>query len=368
MRDERRGHGPAAGPSPVAGVARAATGRAVLDASLTARTPITYDPYLRGRSIERVEGTATHARGGASAWSAVVKRTTGPGLREARRELEAYRTGVAAPGGAGLGAPRLLGAVDEPDVVELWLEPLNDAYAGRWPVERFAAAARSIATWDASWVGRAVPDALDSEDAWAERHAQPERVTEALAELQTLAARAGPELIERLADPGLVRTASLISSTAARIRRLSSFPASLLHQDLVRSNLFALPGDRTAAIDWEHVGRGPLGVDLAPFLIGSVRRGEASSDHLAALETACLDSYERELGRSHPAAVLDVRPAYRLAVGLRWHVVLGAVRVSLDPDATRIRGSRPLEARADGLRHLIAVARYILDAADLEPV
>jgi hypothetical protein len=54
---------------------------------------------------------------------------------------------------------------------------------------------------------------------------------------------------------------------------------------------------------------------------------------------------------------------YRLAIGLRWHVVLGAIRVALDPAATRVRGMRPDEPRAESVGQLVALARYLLRAA-----
>jgi hypothetical protein len=47
----------------------------------------------------------------------------------------------------------------------------------------------------------------------------------------------------------------------------------------VRSNLFALSDTSTVGINWENVGRGPLGVDLVPLVLGSVRRGEAAAHH-----------------------------------------------------------------------------------------
>ncbi len=78
----------------------------------------------------------------------------------------------------------------------------------------------------------------------------------------------------QLDDDGFERTQAMITSTDARVESLAEFPQSLLHHDLVRSNLFALKGAHTAAIDWENIGPGPLGVDLAPLVVGSVRRGE----------------------------------------------------------------------------------------------
>jgi hypothetical protein len=64
--------------------------------------------------------------------------------------------------------------------------------------------------------------------------------------------------------------------------------------------------------------------------------------------------------------VADVRSAYRLALGLRWHVVLGVVRTLLDPAATRVRGSIPDESRAESLRHMTILARHLLASADAD--
>lgn len=63
-----------------------------------------------------------------------------------------------------------------------------------------------------------------------------------------------------------------------------------------------------------------------------MRRGEASGDDLPGLERAVLESYVQALadegGRT--AEVIDV---YHLALGLRWHIVLGTIRVWLEPDS-----------------------------------
>ena len=108
----------------------------------------------------------------------------------------------------------------------------------------------------------------------------------------------------------------MIASTPDRIRRLQMFPTGMLHHDLVRSNLFATPGGRTVAIDWEVIGPGPLGVDLAPLVGGSVRRGEASGDDLPVLEQAVLDAYMSALATAGIREDTKVREAYRLALGL----------------------------------------------------
>jgi hypothetical protein len=345
-------------------VAQAALGRPLRSAAVTEREPVTYDPFLAGREVVRVVGVAEPANGGGVEWRAIVKRTGGPGLRAARRELASYRLGLADPDPVhGLRAPKLLAWDEGSEHVEIWLEDLRDELFGEWPVERFGLAARHVATFDAQTARRPLPEGFDSEDAWAERHGQPERVPEALTRLDALRRAPGAtRVMGALDDAGFHRTGALIASTPERVARLATFPQTPLHHDLVRSNLFALEDGSTAAIDWENVGRGPLGVDLAPLVVGSVRRGEASSDDLEALERTVLDGYLAGLRDAGPGGDGEIREAYRLALGLRWHVVIGAIGTALDPAIKRIRGSRPDEPRAEGLRHLLSVARHLLRA------
>jgi Phosphotransferase enzyme family len=345
-------------------VAQAALGQPVRDAAVIERAPIAYDPYLAGRKVERVVGVAGLADGSRAEWHGIVKRTAGPGLRAARRELAAYRSGLADPNPVhGLRAPKLLAWEEGAAHVEIWLEQVRDELAGVWPVERFGLAARHIAAFDAWAAERPLPPDFDSEDAWAERHGQPERVPEALTQLDALRSTPGArDVMGALDDDDFRRTGALIASTQERIDILETFTQTPLHHDLVRSNLFALDDGGTAAIDWENVGRGPRGVDLAPLVVGSVRRGEASSEDLGALEQTVLDCYIAGLRGAGVERDDDFREAYRLALGLRWHVVIGAIGTALDPAITRIRGSRPNEPRDESVRHLLAVAHHLLDA------
>lgn len=346
--------------------AERALGHAVASAAVRTRTPLVYDPYLAGRSVERIEGIAQAAGGEEVVWRAIVKRTAGPGLRAGRRELAAYRDLLTPAGGqVGLRAPRLLAWSDESGHVEIWLEELGDTYGGRWPAGRFAIAARHIGTWDADAARRGLPRDFDAEDEWAERHGQPHLVREALAEVEAMVGRSGAlETGEMMDDHGLARTRRLIASTSERIARLATFARTPLHHDLVRSNLFAVNEASTVAIDWENVGRGPLGVDLAPLVIGSVRRGEASSDDLAAIEAGVLTGYSLGLRAAGVGVRHDIDEAYRLAVGLRWHVVLGTIRTAVTPGSAGFRGSRLDEPRTEALRHLVALSRHILAVAE----
>ena len=351
----------------LAALATAALGRPVASAEIVRREPLDYDPFVAGRSVERVIGRAIVGASSSAAcvpWTAIVKRTRGADLAAARRELWAYRQGIARRTGPGMAAPALLGSENGAEGVALWLEEVRDEHGGLWPLDRFATAAADIAAWDAAM--RDVPaDGSWLELAWAERHGQPDRVGEALAVLSAIAARPESASAARaIGDPGLRRTAAMISSTPERIHRLRAFPSGLLHHDLVRSNLFAVADGRTVAIDWEVIGPGPLGVDLAPLVGGSVRRGEASGDDLPALEQAVLAAYITTLATVGIRESAAIREAYGLALGLRWHVVLGTLAAFLDPETTGIRGSRPTEPRDEALRHMAILSRHLLEAAE----
>lgn len=343
--------------------AELALGLPVRTAWVVERSAIAYDPYLPGRAVDRIRGVAETTDGSRNPWSAVAKCTSGPGLRAARRELAAYRLGLTQPAdGVPFRGPTLLASENEDDRVEIWLEDVADEHGGTWSVERFGVAARHIGAWVARAREVAVPSDLDSEDAWAERHGQPTRLDEATTRLDALkGAPNADELAARLGDVDFRRTQALIDSTPERIERLARFPQTLLHHDLVRSNLFALSRDETVAIDWENVGRGPFGVELAPLVIGSVRRGEASADDLPAIEEAVLTEYLAALQGAGIRNEDDVRAAYRLAIGLRWHVVLGAIGSWLDPTSWGMRGSRRDEPREEALGHLVELTRHILD-------
>jgi len=160
-----------------AGVASALLGGGVSRAAVTSTVPVVYDPFLPGRSVDRVTGVAELPDGATVPWNAIVKRSSGAGLRPARRELAAYRHGLTGRSSA-LSAPALLGWDDSGGQVEVWLELLQDRFDDRWPVAQFGVAARRIGARDAAMVGVAPVARFDSEDAWAERHGQPERLEE----------------------------------------------------------------------------------------------------------------------------------------------------------------------------------------------
>src|SRR5215210_4584431 len=100
-------------------------------------------------------------------WSAVVKVVHAPEhaasqrrCRYARRELLAYTSGLLDDLPGGLAAPRLLGVDERPgDVWLLWLEDVTDTAGRRWPLERYALAARHLGGFNGAYLtSRPMPD------------------------------------------------------------------------------------------------------------------------------------------------------------------------------------------------------------------
>lgn len=352
--------------------------------SVLGRVPIAYDPYLPGRSVERVTGVA-HTRAGEAPWAAIVKITAAPAAdtdpeiaarmrtarTAARRELDAYRSGLLVTSAAPFRGPRLLAASAsaEPGVpIELWLEDIVDEMPGHWPPERFVIAARHLGAFNGSHPVTDFQAMPSLHWDWRSHHAQPAFVARALDELAELATGADGRLIQALGPRFIARTRRLIETAPQTIAALEARPVILCHHDAVRSNLLTChtpAGDvQTVAIDWEYAGAGPPGADLAPLVIGSVRRGEADARDLSMMEAAAMRAFVSALhdaGDATPAAFVE--RAYAGAVALRWHVVLGAARAVAGASTVK-RHRAADETPSEALDQAVLLARHILDTAE----
>ncbi|HEV3463529.1 MAG TPA: aminoglycoside phosphotransferase, partial [Actinomycetota bacterium] len=112
---------------------------------------------VEGPSGRAVVKLATAAGGGDHAWATSDH---GHHWNAWRREVLAYQTGFAQRvyADAGLGAPRLLAAVEpRPGTVALWLEDVAGLPGARWPVPRLADFAERLGRAQAGWAGRELP-------------------------------------------------------------------------------------------------------------------------------------------------------------------------------------------------------------------
>ncbi len=104
---------------------------------------------------------------------------------------------------------------------------------------------------------------------------------------------------------------------------LDRLPQTLCHRDLFRRNLFArrtVGGeDQSIAIDWAFAGRGAIGEELVPLILGSIGFFEVELDRAQTLEEVVLEGYLEGL---HDAGwqgdPRQVRLGYAAAGSLRY--------------------------------------------------
>lgn len=329
------------------------------------REPLEYDAFLAHRSVSRIRGTARPAEGSPSVpWALVEKRTEGPALAvpyllgNARRELAAYRSGLLAELPPGIRAPHPHGTLGDADGgITLWLEEVR--HGGARPLGRddLLAAAEGLGALGGRWLGRP-PEAEWLFTGWIDQHAQPE------------AASAGSRI---LASPGSrsravlgarIPAAARLLAEQDRVRAaLEGLPRTLCHHDATGANVFR-GSDGIVLIDWESVGPGPLGADLASLLCSSVRRGDASAADVSAVLDAAVDRCCTGIRSTGSEADPDlVRRGLDASLALRWKLAADLVD-SLDAGSAPRRGSLPEESPETAVSELVALLDLVLGAAE----
>lgn len=254
-----------------------------------------------GAGTQGIYRFAGHARnqGATQPWSLVLKVCTSQlGSAEAsdwnywRRELLAYQSGLLDHLPGGLAAPRCYGVVQSPEMFWLWLEDVTDELGPRWPLERYALAARHLGQFNGAYLaGQPIPSFPWLGPGW----------------LRSLVAQAAP-VMARLREPlthplqrqllPAENVSGLLQLWAERqifLDALDRLPQTLCHRDAFRRNLFArhtLDGqEQTVAIDWPFTGMGAVGAELAPLIIGSLAFFEVEMDHARELGQLSFEGY-----------------------------------------------------------------------------
>lgn len=332
------------------------------------RRALEYDAFLAGREIARVEGTA---RVGTRTvpWSFIEKRTEGPAVASAylydnaRREIEAYRSGLLDDLAPDLEAPRLLAAAEESDdSLTLWIEDLEATARRLTSRDDILTAARHLGQLSGRWLGR-VPAQDWLFDGWIERHSQPEAMRDAVALVNE--AMGVPTVQARLGR-GLDEVATLIADQGTFAAALRRLPVTLCHHDAVAANVFrreTADGAETLLIDWESVGPGPAGADLASLLFASPRRGDFPARLLETLIDEAAADYAdgvREGGGSVDPR--ELRLGLHASIALRWALARDVIAI-LAGGGTARRGSAPRESADEALSDLLRLVPVLLDSA-----
>jgi hypothetical protein len=338
--------------------------------------PIPYLQYRPGRSIQRLSGVATCA-GQKTPWSLITKCFRDPGLGPraaeatigAERELHAYASGLLTDLPPGILAPRFLGTSRRSeDETSLWLEDVVDLHGGYWSLPRFGLAARHLGQFNGAYlVDRTLPADRWLSERWAEAHSDPPAALVACDRIAASWQR--PEVRSSLPDSLADPVFRLLRDQAAFISALGHVPSTLCHHDAAQANLFARRGpddcDETVAIDWEEIGPGAVGAEIATLVFGTLRRDDLAVEQADALDQVVFDGY---LDGLHDAGwhgdPLVVRFGYAAAVALRWYLPAGLVRTVAE-DALRSTVIENTSLTLDEfVRRRVALTEFLLARAD----
>lgn len=234
-----------------------------------------------------------------------------------RREVEALASGLLDRLPPGLVPPRHYGWAEIDDgAAWLWVEDLGSLGSATWDDAAYHAAARHLATFHAAFLTGAVPLPTD---AWL----NDDYLRGFLAYLhppiaKVLAmARSGEPGLDALdpdrAAPWYARLVAILERPEPLFAALDRLPRTLCHHDTHIDNLLLRRrpdgAEELVAIDWQLVGRGPVGADLAqllsrpPVALNPMRRAE--------VEGAVVGTYAEALAAA--GARVDV-PTVRFGV------------------------------------------------------
>ncbi|MGN7797815.1 phosphotransferase family protein [Leifsonia sp. 22587] len=325
-------------------------------------TPLDYDAFFAHRELSRLDGEAV-VNGERRTWSLIEKRTEGPHLAapylygNGVRELDAYRSGLFDDMPDHIHAPSASGTLLEADgAITLWIEDVR--HEGPRPLDAQAVltAARDLGSMNGHWYGHPADEPWLFRG-WIDRHGQPEAVERGLATVR----RAHPEAVARFGDR--LSDIERLILAQSRVRAvLESLPHTLCHHDTVGANVFRT-ASATVLIDWESVGPGAVGADLASLLF-SPRRGDASVHVITSVLDDAIQAYVDGFREQVPAvSPAEIRRGVDAAIALRWKLAVDVIAGLESGDPPR-RGSLPDEPPETAREELIELVGVLLASAD----
>jgi len=190
-----------------------------------------------------------------------------------KREALAYQSGLLDDLLGELTAPRCLAVVEQPEGdVWLWLEEVADDIGSNWPLEHYGLVARHLGQFNGAYLaGRPIPSQSWLSRGWLRSWLSP--VAEVIDQLPS----ALEQPLGRRWLPGNDCEAlmHLWNTREVFLKVLDRLPQTLCHRDAFRRNLFARGGEdggyETVTIDWADLGPGPVGEEIVPLVLGTLR-------------------------------------------------------------------------------------------------
>lgn len=213
-----------------------------------------------------------------------------------KREVLAYQSGQLADLPGGLATPRYFGTIEfSPTVIGLWLEDLVDAVGAKWLLEQYGMVARHLGQFNGAFL------AQTNLPSWPwlhrDRFQELARGVPAGAKFDQLRQSLDRPQTQRwfLAEDDMHGMLQLWDERVRYIDALNRLPQTLVHGDAFRRNLFARRATdgimQTVAIDWTFVGIGPIGMELASLVQGSLFFSEVDVAEAYDLDQVVFDGY-----------------------------------------------------------------------------
>jgi hypothetical protein len=301
-------------------------------------------PGLGQAAVLRVH-IADRSAGNRSQWIVKIPGGGARSLLDSRdaqlndREVAFIRSALPARLPTGLATPSATVVLDEDDREWIVMRDIGTVLANPWTPQAAASAAARLTLLHAP--ACADPALLDLP--WLEQaghHAYAHHIPSGHENLDALGA--DPRLAD-LFTPAQVRAlhrcldaAQALNEEAARL------PPTLVHGDFTPRNAGLGAAQTLVLIDWEHVGVGPIGFDLATFV--AMHRAFGGIGRLD--ERALLDTYSRALFEETGTDLYDAAAAGFAITHLTWglHLRLGpglaAVRLGVfDQSPTQLSAS-----------------------------
>jgi hypothetical protein len=321
---------------------------------------------VRASAIYRCSGRARD-QDHALPWSLILKTFTPAADADPsspyypRREAQAYRSGWLDQLPGRLAAPGCYGVVEHPDGgIWVWLEEVTGDAGSRWPLERYALAARHLGQFNGAYLaGHPLPDWPWLSARWLRRVVA--KAAPSIAQLPDVLAHP----LGRRYFPGdtSARFSRLWAERERLLDALERLPRTICHLDAFSRNLFSRQADhggQTVVIDWAFVGGGAVGEELEPLLCRSLLFSDVELAQAHELDGMVFAGYLdglRDAGWEGDPR--QVRLGYTGAVTLRCLVMIGEVLpIILDESlhfvTPQIFG-RPFEEMLD---HSVACRRF----------
>jgi hypothetical protein len=314
-----------------------------------------------GLGLYQVAGSA-RVDSGSHPWALVVKICAAadgadPGAwAYPAREGLAYSSGLLGDLPGGIAAPRCLAVETQPDGTSwLWLEAVIDDHPGPWSLERYALVARHLGRFNGAYLtGVPLPEQPWLSQGWLRSWV--ESASPSMTEFEHLAGSDRAPLVWQVYPPPVFAELRRLWAERERfLTALDRLPQTFCHHDAFRRNLLhrvGPEGEDLVAVDWAYAGRGAVGEELVPLVLGSFFFFEAVGIRPHDLDAACFAGYVaglREVGWMGDERL--VRLGFTAAAALRYTV--GAVQLelplildpSLGPAVENVLGHSLEEAR-----------------------